>query len=83
MPKFPCIPKAWRSRALGLDPRLAIFYISLINEWLKIRAVFNAVWRVEVDHLYLPGHAFLLQQAVHHQQAITGNQALLQLCLCL
>jgi hypothetical protein len=47
---------------------------ALADEGLEVAAVLDAVGRVDVDHLHLPGHALLLQQAVHHQQAVAGDQ---------
>ena len=53
---------------------LAVLDVALVDEGLEVAAVLDAVGRVDVDHLHLPGHALLLQQAVHHQQAVAGHQ---------
>ena len=41
---------------------LAVFDVALVDEGLEVGAVADAVGRIDVDHLHLPGHALLLQQ---------------------
>jgi len=43
---------------------------------LEIGVVFDTVGRVDVDHLYLPGHPLLFKKGIHDQQGIPGNQAI-------
>ncbi len=54
---------------------LAVLDVALVDEGLEVAAVLDAVGRVEIDHLHLACHAFLLQQAVHHQQRVAGHEA--------
>ncbi|EHI13651.1 hypothetical protein KEK_06745 [Mycolicibacterium thermoresistibile ATCC 19527] len=54
---------------------LAVLHVALVDEGLEVGAVLDAVGRVDVDHLHLAGHALLLQQAVHDQQGVAGDQA--------
>ena len=54
---------------------LAVRYLSLVREGLEVGAVLDAVGRVDVDHLHLAAHALLLEEAVHHQQAVARDQA--------
>ena len=54
---------------------LAVPYLALVREGLKVGAVLDAVGRVDVDHLHLAAHALLLEEAVHHQQAVARDQA--------
>ena len=42
-----------------------IFVTDLIDERLEVGAISDAVGWIDVDHLYLAGHALLLEQAVH------------------
>ena len=73
--QLPCIPK--RLDHLGLLGQVGIatvFHVAFVGERLKVAAVLDAVRRVDVDHLYLPGHTFFVQQAVHHQQAVARYQ---------
>ena len=68
-PQLPGIPKGPDLlRLMGQILILAVLDIPLIHKGLEIAAVLDAVGRVDVDHLHLPGHALLLQQGVHHQQ---------------
>ncbi|ERS91502.1 hypothetical protein Q671_04060 [Halomonas sp. PBN3] len=60
---------------LGQVLVLAILDVPLVRERLEVGAVLDAVGRVDIDHLHLPGHALLLQHGVHHQQGIAGDQA--------
>ena len=53
--------------------RRKIKFVAFVGEGLEVGAVVDAVRRVEVDHLHLPGHALFLQQRVHHQQAVARN----------
>ncbi len=52
----------------------AILNVTFADERLEVGAVLDAVRRVDVDHLQLSGHPLLLQQRVHHQQRIAGDQ---------
>ena len=52
----------------------AVLHVALVDEGLEVGAVADAVGRVDVDHLHLAGHAFFFQQAVHDQQAVSGNE---------
>ena len=54
---------------------LAVLDVALVDEGLEVGAVLDAVGRVDVDHLHLARHALLLQQGVHHQERIAGDQA--------
>ena len=45
---------------------LTVFYFSLIHKRLEVGTVFDAVRRVNVDHLDLTAHTFFFQEAVHH-----------------
>jgi len=55
---------------------LAVLDLSLVYKWLEIRTVLDAIWRVDIDHLHLASHALFFQQRVHHQQRISGDQAI-------
>ena len=59
---------------LGQILILSILDRTLTDEGLKVAAVLDAVGRVDVDHLHPAGQALLVQQAVHHQQAVAGHQ---------
>ncbi len=63
-------------RFLGQVFVLAVLDVALVDEGLEVGAVLDAVGRVDVDHLHLAGHALLLQQRVHHQQAVACNQSI-------
>ena len=41
---------------------LAVLHVTLVNERQEVRAVLDAVRRVKINHLHLPGHPLLLQQ---------------------
>ena len=74
-PQFPRI--AERLDHLGFLRQVGIgtvLHVALVDERLEVAAVLDSIGRVDVDHLHLPGHAFLDQQAVHHQQAVAGDQ---------
>ena len=56
---------------LGLASQVlvrSVLDVALAHERLKIRAEFDSIWRVDVDHLHLPAEALVLEQAVHHDQ---------------
>ncbi len=53
---------------------LAVLHVALVDEGLEVGAVLDAVGRVDVDHLHLPGHALFLQERVHHQERIARDQ---------
>jgi len=73
--QLPGIPKGLDHLGLGGQIFvLAVLDVALVDEGLEVAAVFDAVGRVDVDHLHLPGHAFLGEQAVHHQQTVSGDQ---------
>ncbi len=52
----------------------AVFDITFIDERLKVRALFDTVWRVEINHLNAARHSFFDQQRIHHQQRVARNQ---------
>ncbi len=39
---------------------LTVFYIPLVHKWLEVAAVFDAIRRIEIDHLRLAAHALFL-----------------------
>ena len=59
---------------LGQVGVVAVLHVALADEGLEVAAVLDAVGRVDVDHLHPAGQALLVQQAVHHQQAVAGHQ---------
>jgi len=74
--QLPSVPEGADLLRLGGQVRvLAVLHIALVDEGLEVRAVLDAVGRVEVDHLHLASHALLLQQRVHHQQAVARHHA--------
>ncbi len=74
--EFPSVSK--RFDHLGFLVKVLILIrvsqLSFVREGLKIRAVFDAIGRVDVDHLNLAAHALLGQQRVHHQEAVARHQ---------
>ena len=48
--------------------------VSLSHERLEVRTEADAVGRVHVDHLDLATEAFVLKQAVHHDEAVAEDQ---------
>ena len=54
---------------------ISVLYHVLIYKRLEIGAVLDAVGRVNVHHLHLPGHALFLQQGVHDHQTVPGDHA--------
>ena len=74
--QLPGIPERLEHlRFLGQVGVVAVLDIALADEGLEVGAVLDAVRRVDVDHLHPAGHALLLEQAGHHQQAVAGDQA--------
>ena len=74
--EFPGVPEgANLLRLAGQVLVLAVGDLAPVHEGLEVGAVADAVRRVEVDRLHLPAEALLLDQAVHHQQAVARNQA--------
>ena len=74
--QFPGVPEGFDHLRLGGQVLvLAVRYLSLVREGLEVGAVLDAVGRVDVDHLHLAAHALLLEEAVHHQQAVARDQA--------
>ena len=72
--QFPGVPESFdHLRLLGQVLVLFILHIPLVHKGLEVRAVLDAVGRVDVDHLHLSGHALLLQQGVHDDQAVARN----------
>jgi predicted TIM-barrel fold metal-dependent hydrolase len=51
----------------------SILNITLVHKRLKVGAIPDAVRRVDVDHLNLPGHAFFFEKRIHHQQRVAGG----------
>ena len=58
-------------------------HISLAHERLKIRPELNPIRRVDVDHLHLSAEALVLQQRVHHDEAVTEDQPIYPFVLIL
>lgn len=54
---------------------LAVFDIAAVDERLEIGPVADAVRRIDVNHLDLPGHAFFFEEGVHYKQGVTGDQS--------
>ncbi len=74
--QFPGVAEGFDHLRLGGQVLvLAVSYLSLVREGLKVGAVLDAVGRVDVDHLHLAAHALFLEEAVHHQQAVARDQA--------
>ena len=48
----------------------------LPHKRLEVRSELHAIGRVEVDHLYLTAHAFVLKQGVHNLQRVTQDEAI-------
>ena len=75
-PQLPSIAEgANRLRLGGQILVFAVLHIALVHKGLKVAAVFNSVGRVYVNALHLAAQALFLQQRVHYQQAVAGNQA--------
>ncbi|OQA95709.1 MAG: hypothetical protein BWY25_02366 [Chloroflexi bacterium ADurb.Bin222] len=53
----------------------AVLHVALARAHLPVGAEFDAVGRVEVDHLYPSAQPFLLRQTRHHQQRIAQDHA--------
>lgn len=82
--QFPCVPKC--TDLVRLSGEIVVFSVRhtiLIYERLKIGTIFDPIWRIDIDHLHLACHALFLNQAVHNQQAIPGNQAVAPVVLML
>ena len=74
--QFPSITESLNHlRLLGQIIVLLILYISLVHKWLEIRTVFDTIGWVNIDHLHLSSHTFLLQKGVHNDQTVTSNHA--------
>ena len=74
-PEIPGVAeRADRLRFLGEVFVPSVRHVAPVHERLEVRAVTDAVGRVDVDGLNLPAEAFLFQQAVHDQEAVAGNQ---------
>ena len=72
--KLPSITESLnRLRFLRQILVLFILHIPLVHKRLEIGAILDTIGRVDVDHLYLAGHTFLLQQGVHDDQAVSGD----------
>lgn len=73
--EFPSVAKRFNRlrllRQIGIG---TVFHIALAGKRLKSRPEFDAIGRIEIDHLDLARHALLLQQRVHHQQAVARHQ---------
>lgn len=53
---------------------VVMFYVSLPNKRLKIRAEPHPIGRVHVDHLYLSTHPLVFEERVHNDQAVAENE---------
>jgi len=73
--KLPRVPESpdhlW---FLGEIVVLPVLHVALAHKGLEVGAVLDPIGRVDVDHLHLAAQAFLLQEAVHHEQTVTGDQ---------
>ena len=76
-PPFPGITEG--RDHLNLRSHIFVFIIRQI-EFVCIRhkvgGKLNAIGRVHVDTLHLPGQSLMLEQSVHHQEGITRNHAI-------
>lgn len=63
-----------RQHQFSLMPSLHLFQGFFIQEGLKVGSIFDPIWRVDVDCLYLSAHAFFLKQRVHNKKAVAGNE---------
>ena len=73
--QFPGVPE--RLDHLGFLGQVvirAVLHVALVGEGLKVRPVFDAIGRVDVDHLHPARHRLFLQQRVHHQEAVARDQ---------
>ena len=72
--QFPSIPEGLdHLRFLRQILILFVLYISLVHKGLEIGAVLDAIGRIDIYHLHLPGHTLLFQQRIHDHQAVSGN----------
>ena len=53
----------------------AIDHIAFVHAELPVRAEFDAVGRVDVDHLHAPFEAFFFCQTGHNEERVAQNQA--------
>jgi hypothetical protein len=78
-PQLPRIAEgADHLRLLGQVFVGTVLYVPLIHERLEVRAVPDPVRRVDVDRLHLARHALLLEQRVHDEQRVAGDQPVLR-----
>ena len=54
---------------------IAVLHGAVVEANLPVRAVFDAVGRVEVDALHQAGHTFAFEERGHHQQAVALDEA--------
>ena len=75
MPSSPGVPEgADLLRLAGQILVLAVGDLAPVDEGLEVGAVTDAIRRIEISHLHPPAETFLLDQAVHHQQAVASDQ---------
>jgi len=73
--QLPSVPK--RLDHLGFLGEVlvrAVFDVALVSKGLEVRAVFDAVGRVDIYRLHLTAYALLGQEGVHHQQGVASHQ---------
>lgn len=75
-PQFPGVPEGPEHLGLAREVFvLPVLHIPPVHEGLEVRAVLDPIRRVDIDHLHLPGHPLLLQQGVHDEQGVAGDEA--------
>ena len=73
--QFPGVPECLDHLGfLGQVRVRPVLHIALVGEGLKVRAVFDAIRRVEIDHLNLASHALLRQERVHDKQTVACGE---------
>ena len=73
--ELPCIAECAQHFGLAREIVVAaVTNIALVHERLEVRAVTHAIRGVEIDHLNLAGKGLFLEQRVHHQQRVPGDE---------
>ena len=63
------------SAALISGVVIAVLHGAVVEANLPVRAVFDAVGRIEIDALHLVGHAFAFEERGHDEQAVALDEA--------
>jgi len=73
--KGPCVAVGFDHFRFAGEVLLAVFHVALTKLRLEVGTEFDAVGRIEINHLHFAGEVFATGKAGHDLQGVTQNKA--------